>query len=201
VIAANPAGSNAVGGYVLAAHLTQTAVTSFDSLSTVSMNAMTSTKYSTMTLPQGRLIQYSLSATTLAGAPVSAARMSIFDAAGRLAFTLSAEAGKPLVTGTVWLAAGTYTVVFNAATQGGGPLQSLLLDVSARERSDPMDPYKIEPIGPPLPPPPPPPPPPPAPPGSPPPPPTLDWISMIVAVTQPPPLPILDPIADPFLGL
>jgi hypothetical protein len=210
VTAANPAGTNAVGSYVLAAHLTETAVTSFDSLGTVSLDATTATKYSTMTLPQGRLIQYSLSATTTTGASASAARMSIFDAGGRLVFTLSVEAGKPLATGTVWLAAGTYTVVYNAATRDGSPLPSLLLTVSGRERSDPMDPYKIDPLAypypyppPPLSPPPPPPPPPLMPPPLPPPespPLVLQWITMVAAVTQPP-LPILDPVADPFLGL
>ena len=167
-----------------------------------------------MTLPQGRLIQYSLTATATTGAAASAARMSIFDGGGRLVFTLSVEAGKPLATGTVWLAAGTYTVVYNAATRDGSPLPSLQLAVSGRERSDPMDPYKIDPLGspypypPPLPPPLPPPPPPPPPPAMPPPlappvsppPLVLQWITMVAAVTQPP-LPILDPVADPFLGL
>jgi hypothetical protein len=195
VIAANPAGTQAVGGYVLAAHLAETAVTSFDALTTVTLTASSATQYSQITLNQGRLTQYSLSASTQAGAPSTAVRMSIFDANGRLVFTLSVEAGKPLATGTVWMSAGTYTVVFNAATRDGSPLQPLTLNLSARERSDPMDPYPIDPILPP------PPPPPPPPPGSPPPPPPLSWIAMITAVTQPPPLPILDPIADPFLGL
>jgi hypothetical protein len=29
----------------------------------------------------------------------------------------------------------------------------------------------------------------------------LTWIEFFAAVTQPPPLPILDPISNPFLGL
>ena len=106
-----------------------------------------------------------------------------------------AEAGKPLATGTVWLARGNYTVAFTGATQSGGALQGLTYALGARERSDAIDPYAIDPLSPPSPPPPPPPdggggtdplPPP------------------VVKVTGPlsqPLTTIVDTITDPFLGL
>ena len=60
--------------------------------------------------------------------------MSIFDADGSIMFSMVVEAGKPLATGTVWLSAGTYTVVFNAATRDGSPLRGLTFSLAARER-------------------------------------------------------------------
>ena len=191
VMATDPSGSHATGGYALAANLARTAVTTFDDLTTGALNNTDSTLASQMTLAGGKLTQFSFSASTAADAPESAVRMSIFDSTGQMIFTMVAEAGNLLTTGTVWLGAGTYTVVFNGATRDGSALQGLTFNLSARERSDPMDPLPENPI-PTLP------PPPGVPLVPPPPPPTPIVINNPVPV--PPAPPVADPIPSPFAG-
>jgi Matrixin len=204
VSAADPSGAQALGGYALSANLSDTGVTTFDSLTSGTLTASANTLYGSLTLTGGKLVQYSLSASTAAGAPVSAVGLTIVDSNGNTVFSMAAVAGQPLTTGTVWLSAGTYTVVFDAATQNGSPLQGVSFSASIRERSDPMNPIFLDPNGPPpspppapptVPPPlsPPPPPPPPSPPSS--------WISFTTLPTSTPPVTIIDPIANPFLDL
>src|SRR5207244_253123 len=74
----------------------------------------------------------------------TAVRMTLFDSTGHAVFTTVALAGQPLATGAVWLAAGNYTVVFNAATRDGSALGSLAVDVAARALSDPIDAYAAD---------------------------------------------------------
>jgi Matrixin len=186
VTAAHPDGSHATGGYALAASLAQTAVTTFDNLTASTLTASQSALASQMTLAGGKLTQFSLSAATVAGAPDSAVQVTIIGPDGQTVFTMVVQAGQPLATGTVWLSAGTYTVVFNAATRDGSPLQTTAFSLSARERSDPMDPFIEDPIGSPPPPPPSPPPPP---------------IVIIAPNPIPPADPINDSIINPFQSL
>jgi hypothetical protein len=188
VNAADPAGTNATGGYALAASLAPVEVTEFQGLNSSTLSASQNQLYSQMTLSGGKLTQFSLSATSAAGAVDSAVRVTVFNSAGQSIFSIVAEAGKALTTGTVWLSAGTYTVVFNAATRDGSALEGLTFNLAARERSDPVDPYVEPPLGPPTPPQPQPPPPP-------------NPITVIgVSPTNPvPPVgPINDPIINPF---
>ncbi len=205
VSAANPGGTHATGGYALAADLSDTDVTTFNALSTGTLTADASTLYAPLSISQGKLVQYSLTATTAPGSADAAVGMTIVDSNGNVVFSMVAEAGQPMATGTVWLAAGTYTVVFTGGTRDGSPLPDLSFSAAGRERSDPMDPIFLDPIGtPPASPPPPLMTPPPAspPPASPPPPPsTSGWISIGTLATDPPPITIVDPIANPFLGL
>jgi hypothetical protein len=186
VTVADPNGSHATGGYALSANLAQTAVTTFDNLASDTLTSTDSTLSSQMTLAGGKLTQFSLTAGAAADAPESAVRMSIFDSTGHMIFTMVAEAGNLLTTGTVWLGAGTYTVVFNGATRDGSTLQGLTFNLAARERSDPMDPIIENPT------------PTSPPPSSPPPPPTPIVINNPAPV--PPATPIADPIPDPYAG-
>ena len=181
--AADPSGTHATGGYALAANLAQVGVTAFGGLSTSTLTAHQSKLYTQMTVGGGKLTQFSL-ASSSTGSANSAVRMTIINAAGQTVFTLVSEAGKALTTGTVWLSVGTYTVVFNAATRDGSMLQGLTFNLSARERSDPVDPYIERPIG------------------SPPPPPSgpITVIAISTLIGWPPIGPINDPIANPFAG-
>jgi hypothetical protein len=189
VSAADPSGGNATGGYALAASLAQVDVTEFADLSTSTLTASQDQLYTQMTLSGGKLTQFSLSATSATsavGVQDSAVRATVFNSLGQAVFTLVAEAGKVLTTGTVWLSAGTYTVAFNAATRDGSALQGLTFNLSARERSDPVDPYIEGPIGPP------------APPAPPPPTSPITVIGVSPPVPVPPVGPINDPIPNPF---
>jgi hypothetical protein len=131
-----------------------------------------------MTVDQNSLNQFSLSATAAAWAPRSAVRATVFDETGRAIFSFAAEAGRPLRTGAVWLPAGAYTVAFSAATwDAGAVLPAVTFDFRMRTLSDPVDPIIVDPISPPP-----------------------DDQPITTEPTVPtPPLPILDPISDPFL--
>ena len=147
VSAASSTGANATGSYALWADLSQIAPTTFSLLSSGTLTAAASTSYSTLTTNGTRLTQFSLSASDAAGSATAAVRMTIFDANGNQVFTLVAYAGAPLVTGSVWLAAGTYTVVFNAAVAGGS-LPAITYQFSDLYLSEPDDPTPVDPTDP-----------------------------------------------------
>ena len=58
-------------------------------------------------------------------------------------------------TGAVWLPAGSYTVVYNAAAKSGASLAGIAYSLCKWERSGPVDPFPIDPMDPAPPPPPP----------------------------------------------
>ncbi|MBN9517151.1 matrixin family metalloprotease, partial [bacterium] len=137
VTAADPSGAQAVGAYTLAANVARAAVAAFDPLGTAALNSARATAYARMTVTETRLTQFSLSVSG-AGAARAAVRMSILNGQGQVVFSLVAGAGQPLVTGTLWLLAGEYTVVFQAATADGRGLPGLTYTLGKRELSDPM---------------------------------------------------------------
>lgn len=186
VAAADPTGSHSTGTYTLGATLAPVGTTQFDSVGSDTLTTSTATQYSTLTVTGDRLTQFAVSATGGSTTAATAVRMTIFDSTGHAVFTTVALAGKSLSTGAVWLGAGNYTVVFNAATRDGSSLQTLAVAVAARTLSDPIDPYMTDPTAP-L-------PPPPAPIA------IVDPVPL-VPPASPPAVPLVDPITDPFLGL
>ncbi len=187
VLAADPGGSRNTGTYVMGANLAPAAAIQFDSLSTDTLTGSQAVAYSTMTVGEARLTQFAFNAD--AGGVDAAVRVTIFDAQGHKVFTLVANAGRQLTTGTVWLEAGTYTVVYNAAARSGS-LDHLTYALQKRERSDPIEPYPIDPYQQPT-------SPPPPPPGQPPPPPP-PVVTTSPPVVAPPPGAAVGPIADPY---
>ena len=182
-------GSSPTGRYALWSDLSQIAPTVFTSLTSGTLTAASNTIYSQLTINDTRLLQFSLSATEAASGPTEAVRVSIFDSNGNTVFTAVAFAGSPLVTGTVWLQAGTYTVVFNAAAANGETLSNLTYQLSDIDLTNPVDPYPVDPTDPTSPPISPPPPPPP----------------VVVVVSPPAPLPplgvVVGAIVNPLTGL
>lgn len=184
VAAANPTGSRNVGVYTLGATLVPVAPTSFASVVGDTLSTGEAVTYTQMQVNGDRLTQFALTATGGSTSTATAVRMTVFDANGRTVFTLVSVAGRPLTTGAVWLPSGTYTVVFNAATQNGSTFQGLEVSLAARKLSDPIDPYVEDPLAPP-------------------PVPQVPIVALPpvpIAPTTPPP-PIVDPITNPFLGL
>jgi len=152
VAAAVPTGNQATGLYVLGADLGVHAATLYDSLANGNLSSSQAVSYATLTVGEGRLTQFALSAANAGQA--AAVRMTIYDSQGNKVFTLVAEAGKAIKTGTVWLAAGTYTVVYNAASKSGASLAGIAYSLAKWERSGPVDPFPIDPMDPAPPPPP-----------------------------------------------
>lgn len=204
VAAADPAGGYATGAYVLAANLARVAVTTFDAQGTTTLTSNQATVFAKMTAAETRLTQFSLSAATT-GTARAAVRMTILNAQGQAVYSIVAEAGKPLSTGTLWLLAGEYTVAFQAATADGSALTGLTYSLGKRELSDPIDPYPIDPTDPGTPPPPTsppptsPPPPPPEPTDPPLPPPPV--VIILDPLPAPPPGVTIDVLINPFAPL
>jgi hypothetical protein len=182
VVAADPSGGRATGVYTLGATLVPHAGASFVQTLADTLSDAELVQYTQMEVAGGdRLTQFALGATGGSSTAASAVRMTIFDSAGHAVFTAVALAGQQITTGAVWLASGTYTVAFNAATADGSALGSLALSLESRTLSDPIDPYPIDPTLPP--------------------PPPLSPVTAPVPAPTPPPPPILDPITNPFAGL
>src|SRR5262249_50950390 len=148
VAAADPTGGRSTGSYTLGATLAPVAPVQFDTLGSNTMTTATTTQYSQMTLEGDRLTQFAMTAPGGSSSAGTAVRLTVFDSTGRAVFTTVAQAGKPISTGIVWLASGSYTVVFNAATQNGSAIESLAVDLAARTLSDPIDPYVADPTAP-----------------------------------------------------
>lgn len=184
VAAADPSGGHATGAYTLGATLAPVGATQFDPVITDTLTASQTTQYSTMTVEGDRLTQFAITASGGSETTDTAVRMTIFDANGQSVFTTVALSGQSMSTGLVWLAAGEYTLVFNAATRDGSALSNLSVDLSARTLSDPIDPYVDDPTV-----------------AAPPPAPLPPVVVINPAPTPPPTLPIIDPITNPFMGL
>jgi hypothetical protein len=143
VAALDPSGSHGTGLYQLTIDANPAAPIQYRSLTGGSLSAATSKTFNTLTVGQTRLMQFTLSASTVSPA-AAAVRMTIFDATGHAVFSMVAFAGQPLSTGTVLLGAGNYTVVFNAATKDGSLLSGLSYALGQRVLSDPIDAYPTD---------------------------------------------------------
>jgi hypothetical protein len=139
-------GYYALGATLAAAPPTTFAPTVTDTLTTA--NTINATQ---LTVANDQLVQFALAATTAAPTP-AAVRMSIFNTTGQLVFTLVDFTNQPLATGFIWLAAGDYTLVFNAVTVNGSPIQTVNVALASRPLTDPIDPYPVDPTSPPPPP-------------------------------------------------
>jgi hypothetical protein len=101
----------------------------------------------TLTLNQNELMNFVLAAQTGPAAPLEQVTMLIYDALGNLVYSQSATAGQPATSGSVYLAQGTYTVQFVAASLTSAAVQPLTYSLSGQVLSSPIDPTVIDPTG------------------------------------------------------
>ncbi|MCI0700904.1 MAG: matrixin family metalloprotease [Planctomycetia bacterium] len=112
VSARNPGGANSTGSYFLAADFNRLTPLVFDGVAAGTV-APSSTEEATLELSEAGVFQFALGATSeQAGAEVT---MAVYDENGQLVFKLTAVAGKPPVTATRYLTAGTYSVRYSVA--------------------------------------------------------------------------------------
>jgi hypothetical protein len=145
VFAPDPFGGRGTGNYALAVDFNTVAPVGFGSLANGGLSAAAPLLYRTLTVNHTQLMQFTLSADVGPSTVASAVRMTIFDSSGRAVFTLVAQAGQPLSTGTAYVPAGTYTVAFNAATKTGEALPALAYVLQKRDLSLPVDAYLLDP--------------------------------------------------------
>src|SRR5439155_3005846 len=93
----------------------------------------------TLTISESEVSHFVLSAGAVSTSATTAVRMTVFDANGKPVFVLTALAGQT-VSGDVYLEAGTYKVLFVAATVDGSTLQSLSYNLRGKSITDPMGP-------------------------------------------------------------
>ncbi len=172
VSAFDPFGTRNVGNYALTVDFSGAAPVKFGAAGGGTLADAARAQSQGMTVSQSRLYAFALSADTNGSATAAAVRMTVFDATGHAVFTQVAFAGRPLSTGTVFLGAGDYTVVFNAATKTGAALPDLTYTLAERVLSDPIDAYPIDP--------------------------GLDPPPVVVIGPPKTPVTILDPISDPY---
>ena len=164
------------GYYSLGATLAAAPPTTFAPTVTDTLTSANTINATQLTVANDQLVQFALTATTV-GPTAAAVRMSIFDTNGQLVFTMVDFTNQPLATGFIWLAAGNYTLVFNAVNVNGSTIQSVSTALSSRALTDPIDPYPVDPTSPP--------PPPLVPVTAPVPPPTTPPVSVVSAVASP----------------
>jgi len=145
VFAPNPFGGRGTGNYALTVDFNSVAPIGFGSPVDGGLNSTTSLQFRTLTVTRTQLMQFTLSADAGASTVASAIRMTIFDSSGHAVYTMTAQAGQAMSTGTVYLPAGVYYVAFNAATRTGEALPALAYVLRKRELILPIDAYLLDP--------------------------------------------------------
>jgi hypothetical protein len=127
------------GRYFLGADFNQLAPTTYDGLTSDTLNPGATTT-GTFTVAEAGVFQFALAARTLApgGGGVT---MTVLDAAGRVVFTLDATAGQPGATAVKYLAAGSYTVRYDYRGVSGAPAAPLRFDLFLLQLSGGVGPY------------------------------------------------------------
>jgi hypothetical protein len=144
VIQVVPVGRNGgyyTGDYFLTADFHER-VFQQDSLYQSTLTQDRSQTYTTLTVQESQLVQFSLSAQTANASIVSGMRMILYDANGNIVFTMTTNAGQ-VSSGTVVLLAGTYTVKYEAATQNGAALPDMTFTMGYVRLGHPVDPYPV----------------------------------------------------------
>lgn len=112
------------GGYFFAADFNRLAPMAFDNVASGITPAGTKTAAETLQLGEAAVFQFALGATSQqAGGAVT---MTVYDATGAVVFSLTSVAGRPPVTATRYLKAGTYTVTYAAPASNTAPVSYAL---------------------------------------------------------------------------
>ncbi|MBP3955742.1 matrixin family metalloprotease [Gemmata sp. G18] len=112
-VSAREGATKATGGYFFAADFNQIAPLVFDNVANGTVAAGKTTTADTVSLSEAGVYQFALGAQgQKAGDSVT---MTVYDGDGNVVFTLTSVAGRPPVTSSQYLKAGTYTVKYAGA--------------------------------------------------------------------------------------
>lgn len=140
-----PTEGQAAGSYILFTNIHQGGPLSLQSVASDTLGPSNVRQDRTLTNNQDQLYHFSLAAQSATTAPTEEIQMQIFDAAGNLVFALTARAGEPPASGTVYLTAGTYTVRFTAVAKSGAVTDPISFNLSDEVISDPIGPQPTSP--------------------------------------------------------
>ncbi|HEY2784247.1 MAG TPA: matrixin family metalloprotease [Fimbriiglobus sp.] len=139
VSARDPKGDNATGSYFLGADFNTFDPTTFDGLTSGTIDSSAS-QTDSLHVSDASVFQFALAASSArAGDEI---RMILEDNAGRVVFSLDATAGQPLVTTAAYLAAGNYTVRYSYI--GSSPTPAVRYDLYLIRLSDDIGPYATQ---------------------------------------------------------
>lgn len=135
-VLAREGGAKATGTYFFAADFNQITPLVFDNVASGTVGASRVTGSDTLTLSEAGLFQFALGAqSTRAGDSVT---MTVYDANGNVVFALTSVAGRPPVTASKYLTAGTYTVRYSGASTNAGAIS---YDLFLLQLSEGVGPY------------------------------------------------------------
>jgi hypothetical protein len=143
VLAATPSGSNNMGNYSLGIDFSLQA-TQMDTVAQATLDSTSPQTFFVLSVPFTQVFHFVVSAKVASGGNDAALRMTIYDAAGNVVFTLATGAGA-VVSSDVTLGAGTYYERFTAATRSGAPLPPLTFRLGVISLSDPNGPDATDP--------------------------------------------------------
>jgi hypothetical protein len=110
VAARAPGGANDTGSYFFAADFNRIEPLAFDGVASGTV-AQGQTNSASLSIEEAGVFHFALAPTSIGDVT-----MTVYDENGTLVFTLSASGGKPAVTTTRYLAAGTYTVRYSTTS-------------------------------------------------------------------------------------
>ncbi|HEX4611394.1 MAG TPA: matrixin family metalloprotease [Urbifossiella sp.] len=140
VSARTPTGSNATGAYFLGVDFNHIAAAAPTSVAGGTV-APAATQTGTLTVSEGGVFLFGLSADALGGAG-GVVTMAILDANGQVVLSLDSTTGQPLTTTVKYLVAGTYTVRYTTRGATGGPATAAIgYGLFMLEISDDVGPY------------------------------------------------------------
>ena len=115
VAARTPGGANDTGTYFVAADFNRIEPLAFDGVTSGTVSPG-QTQTESLTIADAGVFHFALAPTS-----IGAVTMNVYDENGAIVFTLTAESGKPAVTATRYLGAGTYTVRYTTLQQRTQP--------------------------------------------------------------------------------
>ncbi|HEY1190801.1 MAG TPA: matrixin family metalloprotease [Gemmata sp.] len=117
-VSAREGAAKGTGSYFFAADFNQLAPLVFDNVASGMIAPGAVSAPDALTLNEAGVFQFALGAPS--GAAGDVVTMAVFDEDGNVVFTLTATAGRPPVTATKYLKAGTYTVRYTGARTNAG---------------------------------------------------------------------------------
>ncbi|MFL5339279.1 MAG: matrixin family metalloprotease [Gemmataceae bacterium] len=139
VAAQDPNSANSTGAYFLGVDYSPVAPLAYDTLGSNTLASTASVDAATLSLTENKLMEFSLSATTASGG--AAVTMTLLDSSGNVVLSLTAQANRPSVTGSIYLKAGTYTVRYTARAVSGSAFAPVAYQLNTLDLSDPVSTY------------------------------------------------------------
>lgn len=139
VSAVHPNGPNNTGSYLLGIDFS-TVAANLQTVTSGTLGAAQAQSSGTLTVQQGELIHFVLSAHAADPSAAAAVRLTILDAKGVAVATVVAYNGQDAVSLTQVLGAGTYTILITEYAPAGSALPPLSYELQATRLDDPIGP-------------------------------------------------------------